>query len=133
MTASWQEAVSATYTATTDLSALQYTFVKLDSAGQVVAVAAATDIPVGVLQNAPTAGKIAEVLVVGGTKLIASAAIALPALIGTTSAGRAVKLAAGTDTTKYILGQAEGEQGIAAANGDVISVFVNCITPARAA
>lgn len=133
MTATWQEAVSASYPAGADLSALQYTFVKLDSSGNVVAVAAATDIPVGVLQNAPTSGHTAEVLVIGGTKLVASAAISLPALIGTTSTGTAVKLAAGTDATKYILGQAEGAQGIAGAAGDVISVFVNCATPSRAA
>lgn len=133
MTAHFQEAVSGSYTAAADLSALQYTFVKFNSTGGVIAVAAATDIPAGVLQNAPTSGQIAEVLIIGGTKLKASAAITPPVLIGTTSVGRAVALAAGTDTTKYILGQTDGEQGVAAANGDVIAVIVNCATPSRAA
>lgn len=122
-----QQAVSLT--AAADLSALQYTFVKLDSAGKVVAVAAATDIPVGVLQNAPTSGKTAEVVVHGVTKLKASAAITTPKLVGTTSTGTAVGLAAGTDTTKYILGQAITPAG---ASGDVITVAISCNAPARA-
>jgi hypothetical protein len=46
----------------------QYTFVKLNSSGEAIAVAAATDVPIGVLQNAPTSGQEAEVLVVGGNQ-----------------------------------------------------------------
>lgn len=130
MASFWPQAVLASYVAAADLSALQYTFVKLDANGAVVAVAAATDIPVGVLQNAPKSGQTAEVLVIGGSKLKASAAITLPALIGTTATGTAVKLAAGTDLTKYILGQADEAAGAA---NDVISVIVNCASPARAA
>jgi hypothetical protein len=65
--------VKVTLVAGADLSALQYTFVKLNSSGEAIAVAAATDVPIGVLQNAPTSGQEAEVLVVGGTKLVASA------------------------------------------------------------
>lgn len=133
MSASFNKPIVVSYTANSDLSALQYTFVKMVSTGLVDAVAAATDIPVGVLLNMPKAGQEAEVVVLGGTKVKASAAITLPALIGTTATGTAVKLAAGTDTTKYILGQAEGVQGIAGAAGDLITVFVNCATPSRAA
>jgi hypothetical protein len=61
--------VKVTLVAGADLSAKQYTFVKLNSSGEAIAAAAATDIPIGVLQNAPTSGQEAEVLVVGGTKL----------------------------------------------------------------
>ena len=96
--------VKVTLVAGADLSTKQYTFVKLDSSGQAVAAAAATDIPVGVLQNAPTSGQEAEVLVVGGTKIVAGAAIAEGAQVGTSSAGKAVALVAGTDTTKYVVG-----------------------------
>ena len=120
---------SVSLVAAADLSALQYTFVKLDSAGKVVAVAAATDVPVGVLQNAPTSGKTAEVMIHGVTKLKASAAIATPKLIGTTATGTAVGLTVTTDATKYILGQAITPAG---ATGDVITVAVSCIAPARA-
>lgn len=133
MVAHFNTAVLGSYPAGADLSALQFTFVKMNAAGAIVAVAAATDIPIGVLQNQPKSGQFASVVVVGGTKLIASAAISLPALIGTTATGTAVKLTAGTDTTKYILGQAEGAPGVAGAAGDVITVFVNCVTPSRAA
>jgi hypothetical protein len=133
VTASWQEAVSGSYTAAADLSALQYQFVKFNSSGGVVAIAAVTDIPAGVLQNQPKSGQIAEVLIVGGTKLKASAAIALPALLGVDTTGRGKKIAAGTDTTQYIVGFADGEQGIAGATGDIIAAVVNCASPARAA
>lgn len=123
--------VKVTRVAGADLSALQYTFVKQNSSGQVVAVAAATDIPLGVLQNAPTSGQEAEVLVVGGTKLKAGATVTLGThfLLGTTSAGAATPLAAGTDTTKYILGVPLAT----AASGDVMSAVVNCAAPSRAA
>lgn len=130
MASFWPQPIVVSFVAAADLSALQYTFVKLDSNGAVVAVAAATDIPIGVLQNAPKSGQTAEVAVVGGTKLKASAAITLPALVGTTATGTAVKLAAGTDTTKYILGQADTAAGGA---NELISVIVNCASPARAA
>jgi hypothetical protein len=121
---------SVSLVAGADLSSLQYTFVKLNSSGQVVAVAAATDLPIGVLQNAPTSGKTAEVAVHGVTKLKASAAIATPKLVGTTSTGTAVGLVAGTDTTKFILGQAVTSAG---ASGDIITVAISCIAPARGA
>lgn len=133
MVAHFNTAVLGSYTAGADLSLLQYTFVKFNASGQVIPVAAATDIAAGVLQNNPKSAQEAVVLVVGGSKLIASAAISLPALIGTTATGTAVKLAAGTDTTKYVFATAEGAPGVAAATGDVITVFVNCATPARAA
>ena len=124
-------AVKVTRVAGADLSALQYTFVKQNSSGQVIAVAAATDIPLGVLQNAPTSGQEAEVLVTGGTKLKAGATITLGThfILGTTSAGAATPLAAGTDTTKYILGAPLAT----AASGDIMSAIVNCASPGRAA
>ena len=124
-------AVKITRVAGADLSALQYTFVKQNSSGQVVAVAAATDIPIGVLQNAPSSGQEASITVTGGTKLKAGATITLGThfLLGTTSAGAATPLAAGTDTTKYILGSPLAT----AASGDITSVIVNCASPGRAA
>jgi len=122
--------VKVTLVAAADLSAKQYTFVKLDSSGTVVAAAAATDIPIGVLQNAPTSGQEAEVLVVGGTKLVAGAAIGEGALVGTSSAGKAVALVAGTDTTKYVVGTLLTESG---ADGNVVTAVINCANPGRAA
>ena len=122
--------VKVTLVAAADLSALQYTFVKLNSSGQVAAAAAATDIPIGVLQNAPTSGQEAEVLVVGGTKIVAGAAIGEGALVGTSATGRAVALVAGTDTTKYVVGTLLTES---AADGNIVTAVINCANPGRAA
>jgi len=121
--------VKVTLVAAADLSSKQYTFVKLDASGQAAAAAAATDIPIGVLQNAPTAGQEAEVLVVGGTKIVAGAAIGEGALVGTSSAGKAVALVAGTDTTKYVVGTLLTES---AADGNIVTAVINCANPGRA-
>lgn len=112
-----------------DLSAKQYTFVKMSGTG-VVGAAAATDVCIGVLQNAPTSGKTAEVAIDGVTKLKASAAISAGALVGVTSTGLAVAVVAGTDTTKYVFGQAITAAG---ASGDIITVAIDCKSPNRAA
>ena len=122
--------VKVTLVAGADLPALQYYFVKINSSGQAVACAAATDIPVGVLQNAPTSGQEAEVLIVGGTKIVAGAAIGEGALVGTSSAGKAVALVAGTDTTKYVVGTLLTES---AADGNIVTAVINCANPGRAA
>jgi hypothetical protein len=120
--------VKVTLVAGADLSAKQYNFVKLNSSGQAIAVAAITDVPVGVLQNAPTSGQEAEVLIVGGTKLVASEAITLPAFLSVASTGKADKIAT-TDTTQYVVGQAITAAG---ADADVITAVVNCANPTRA-
>lgn len=112
-----------------DLSTKQYTFVKL-SGSTVISAAAATDLPIGVLVNDPKSGETAAVAVSGIVKLKASAAIAVGALVGTTSTGTGVTLVAGTDTTKYILGRAVTAAG---ASGDIITVAVNCANISRAA
>jgi len=122
--------VKVTLVAAADLSALQYTFVKLNASGQAAACSSATDIPIGVLQNAPTSGQEAEVLVVGGTKIVAGAAIGEGALVGTSSAGKAVALVAGTDTTKFVVGTLLTES---AADGNIVTAVINCANPGRAA
>ena len=120
--------VKVTLVAGADLSAKQYNFVKLNSSGEAVAIAAITDVPVGVLQNAPTSGQEAEVLVSGGTKLVAGEAITLPAFLSVTSAGKADKIAV-SDTTQYVVGQALTAAG---ADAEVITAVVNCSNPTRA-
>ncbi len=122
--------VKVTLVAGADLSAKQYNFVKLNSSGEAVAIAAITDVPVGVLQNAPTSGQEAEVLIVGGTKIVAGAAIGEGALVGTGATGKAVALVAGTDTTKYVVGTLLTES---AADGNIVTAVINCANPGRAA
>lgn len=118
------------FAASADLSAKQYLFMELGS-GTIAAANAITDVPVGVLQNKPdAAGQMGEVCMIGFTKMVASAAITAGALIGTTTAGKAVALTVGTDTTQYILGRALTG---ASNDGDIIDVVINCANPARAA
>jgi hypothetical protein len=115
--------------AAADLSAKQFYFMELTS-GEVNACNADTDIPIGVLQNKPTAGQSAEVVVLGSTKICADAAITEGALIGTSADGQAEAKVIGTDTTKYVCGRAlEAASGV----GIIFQAEVNCISPFRAA
>lgn len=112
-----------------DLSSAQYQIVKLSGSG-VILTAAITDVPIGVLQNDPASGEVATVTVSGITKVVASDAISVGALIGTTDDGKAVDVVAGTDDTAYVIGQAVTA---ASADGDVITITLDCKSPARAA
>lgn len=122
-----------TLSAGADLSSAQYTFVKLDSAGAVVQCSATTDLPLGVLQNAPVSGEVADVLVVGGTKLKAGAAITAANLnttgLGTSAAGLAVAKTLGTDVTHNVVGRPLNAAG---ASGDIITAVINCTAFNRA-
>ena len=107
-----------------DLSALENTFVKPGATeGQVVAVAAATDQPIGVLLDEPSAaGKVANVVQFGIYEVVAGAAVAYGALVQTDASGRAITAVA----TGYVVGRALQ----AAENaGEKIAVFINCINP----
>lgn len=121
--------VKVTLVAGADLSAEQYKFVKLNSSGQAVVCAAITDRPIGILQNAPTSGQEAEVLVVGGSKLKAGGSITEGAMLGITSTGTGKAIVAGTDTTQYTLGTALTE----GASGEIITVVIATPTAARSA
>jgi len=113
-----------------DLSSSQYNFVKLNSSGKAVECAAVTDKPVGVLQNNPISGQAAEIVVVGLTKVSANAALAIGDLIGTSSDGQAAAYVAGTDTTKYVVGQAMVTSGGA---DEITTIMVNCASLHRGA
>lgn len=128
MAYSGQEQVLRTFTAAADLSSSQFRFVELGSSG-VTVVNAATDKPIGVLQNRPKNGEDATVCVLGPTFVSADGTIAIGASIGTSADGQADSKTPGTDTTQYLLGVAL-EAGAA---GQIIGAFVNCINPARGA
>jgi len=102
----------------------------LNSSGKAVECAAVTDKPVGVLQNNPTSGQAAEIVVVGLTKVSANAALAIGDLIGTSSDGQAAAYVAGTDTTKYVVGQAMVTSGGA---DEITTIMVNCASLHRGA
>lgn len=89
-----------------DLSAQQFRFVKLDSSGNVVAIAAVTDRSIGVLQNKPTSGQAAEIAIDGVVKVKSgiAGAIAPAAVIKTDASGKASNVAVAT--TEFQLGVA---------------------------
>jgi hypothetical protein len=111
-----------------DLSGSQFYFVELAS-GEVTVCNDVTDVPIGVLQNKPTAGQSAEVVMLGSTKVSADAAITEGALIGCSADGQAEAKVIGTDTTEYVCGRVLE----AASNaGEIIQAEINCIAPFRA-
>jgi len=112
-------------TASADLSAKQFHFVKLSAATTVDVCSGVTDKPIGILQNSPTSGQAAEICIFGITKVVSDGTTAAGNLIGTSSDGQAAVYTT-TDTTKYICGQAI-EAGAA---GEVVTMFLN-ITNAR--
>ena len=112
-----------------DLSGSQFLAVKLNTSGQVVACAAATDYPYGILLNAPTSGQVAEVCIAGITKMVAGGSVTAADQITITSAGKAATCTPGTDTTKYKIGQAI----TGGASNEVITVNVNFAAAGRAA
>lgn len=120
----------ASFVAGGDLSSKQYHFVKLNTSGQVVIVAANTDKPFGILQNAPASGGVAEVMLAGISKVVADADLAIGDQIGASSDGQAATYAPGTDTTKYIVGEVLTANTAA---GGIVSVAFNCMGAGRGA
>ena len=113
-----------------DLSSSQYYFVKLSTTDTVVVCAAATDIPIGILQNAPTSGQEATIMVTGISKVSADAALSIGQLIRTAADGQADAKTVGTDTTQYVVGNVLVAAGAA---GELATATVNCLNPHRAA
>lgn len=109
------------WTASADLSAKQYYFVKMSGANTVDVTSAITDKTIGVLQNTPSSGQAAEVCVFGITKVVADGNLTAGNLIGTSSDGQADAIVAGTDTTVYVVGQALES----AAAGNTTTMFFN--------
>lgn len=122
--------MSASFVAGGDLSAKQYYFVKLNSSGQVVIIAANTDKPIGILQNAPASGGTAEVMLYGISKVSADADLTVGNQIGASADGQAAAYAPGTDTTKYIVGEVLTDNTAAAG---LVSVAFNCLGAGRGA
>ena len=120
-----------TLEAAADLSAHQFKFVKLDNTGKIAAIAAVTDIPVGILQDKPNAaGKVGTVMVDGISKVQADAALTAGNQVGTAADGQAAAYAAGTDTTKYVVGQILKGAGAA---GGLATILFDCKSPSRGA
>lgn len=120
---------SWTFVAGGDLRAKQFTFVMLNSSGEVISCTGATDNPVGILQNKPNTGEMAEVWFFGISKLCMNTSCTLGNYVGTHTDGRGAVYVHGTDTTKYIPAVVIGATTAA---GGVASVMFNCMALARA-
>ena len=105
-----------------DLSAKRYYIVQQDASGNIEVGEGATDLLVGVLQNKPESGKAALYRFLGTTKVVASAAIAIGALVTTTNAGKAVTTTTDKDV---VIGRALEAAG---ADGDIIEIQLSIFT-----
>ena len=110
-----------TLKAAADLSDKQYYFVKLASATTVNVCSAITDLPIGILQNAPTSGQSAVVAIFGISKASADGTITAGRWIGTSADSQAAGITPGSDTTVYVMGQAIQ----AASAGETFTMFLN--------
>lgn len=95
--------ICATFTAGEALTSAQYKFVKLSADNTVIACAAVTDIPIGVLQNAPASGGAANVCIFGVTKVQGDADLTAGGRVGTSADGQAATYTV-SDTTKHLVG-----------------------------
>lgn len=104
--------------AAADLTGRQYTFVTVDNTGK-IAACDATTVPIGVLQNKPDAGEIAEVMMTGVTKLVSSGTIAAGVKAASDANGKVVAAATAKPSVGIVL---EG----GAAN-EILTVAINCV------
>ena len=100
-----------------DLTAKQFYIVQLDATGKIEVAEGATDLVVGVLQNAPYTGEQATYRFIGTTKVISAGVINIGAWVTTDTAGKAV---ATTTDGDIVIGRYIGTA--AAAADDIIEV-----------
>ncbi len=103
--------------AAADLSAKQFYFVKVDSNGKADLPTASADRVIGVLQNKPKSGEVAEIRVLGGTKLAASGTISAGGEVMPHTDGTARAAATSGNTVRAIALEA-------AASGDIFSAML---------
>ena len=115
-----------TFTAAADLSASQYCFVFVDSAGKAALPTAAGMQVIGVLQNKPTIGQAATVRVYGVSKVVAGGVVApgdrIATLITSGKAKTASKLVQASGAASYATGIALNTANTA--TNDVFTAFI---------
>src|SRR3990167_10747596 len=92
-----------------DLSAKQFYAVKMSTGPKVAIISGATDVPIGILQNNPTDGKMAEVMVFGVSKVSSDAALT----VGTVLAPQTDGQLEAADSGDYPIGQVIKASGAA--------------------
>lgn len=125
-----QGKVDLSYIAAEDLSSSQYKFVKLDTAGKVAACTARGEKSIGILQNKPKSGEVAQVRVAGVSKVQADAAIDEGDFLTTSADAQASVVAAAASGTSHVN---TSDAGVA--TDPVIGSYVLglCVFPAGAA
>ena len=87
------------FKAAISMASHQYKFVKMSANDTVTLCTATTDIPVGIIQNAPGSLAAASVMVQGVSKLVGGGSLTVGALVGTDAAGLGTLIVAGTSGT----------------------------------
>ena len=114
----WKETIEAAE----DLSSYQYHYVVHGSAGMRLPDSA-DEVALGILQNAPESGEGAEVMILGKSKLVANAALAVgafvkPEYVGAADAGKGEDAGTWWDVTRGMVIESAG------AEDDVCSVLL---------
>lgn len=113
-----------------DLSGKQFYFVEINTTtGKAEVCDAATDIPIGVLQNKPESGQTAEIMVLGVSKVSSDAALSIGNWIGPSADGQADAKTIGTDVTEFIAGRV---LVASAAAGGLATAMISCVKPHNA-
>lgn len=106
---------TVSFEAAADLSAKQFRAVKMATGGKVDIVNGATDKPIGILQNKPTAGQTAEVMLIGISKISSDAALAVGELISSQTDGQLEVADAGDYTIGHVVKASGNADEIASA------------------
>lgn len=118
-----------TLVAENDLSTSQYKFVEISNEGQVDVCDAATDMPVGVLQNDPSSGEQAQVMAIGVTKIQMDSSMAAGTCIRTSTDGQAASIDQTSTTANYYVAGYMLKDGSTVGAGTYGTAFVNCAPP----
>jgi hypothetical protein len=97
--------LTESFISTNDLRLYQYYGVKLSADRTVILPTADTDNCIGILQNKPNAGEMAEVMVIGRTPVVGGESIAAGNKVRIASGGKAMIFDVDTDTTCFGVGQ----------------------------
>jgi hypothetical protein len=116
-----------------DSASMQFCLVKMDANGACHLCTSTTDLTLGVLQNLPSRGQLAEVLMLGISKVrVSGTDLAVGVQIATDATARAVLATAGTATTNFPVGRVIA---IDAADNDtgLVSCAINTLNLSRGA
>lgn len=116
--------LSHTFKADSDMSTKQFYFVKLTGTDAVEVCDTGTDVAIGILQNEPSVGQAAEVMLVGISKLSSNSALTVGDLVAPSSDGQGSPVTIGTSTTIYVAGHVLTGSTAAAGLASVLVVGV---------